>query len=218
MKPLLNHTLTAPICPHPLIKNWLNVHYYSLDKCIIHFTILYCFDISQQRITDALTYISVLPNATKGSRSESVSQLQSVSYVTLLPVCIQPYRLSSLSAASTENFVFFRFTLTIDHLGESCHTDSNAHCISAGLQSRFTVSTGSRPHSGYVCTLCFQEPCANTEWKSCHLMTQHYVYVWVRVHFTSMQLQHTSWKLACMRVRVCVLRAWNTGEVETFHR
>lgn len=62
-----------------------------------NFTILYCFDISQQRISDAVTYISVLPNATKGSWSESVSQLQSVSYVILLSVCIQPYRLSSRS-------------------------------------------------------------------------------------------------------------------------
>lgn len=79
---------------------------------------------------------SVLPNATKGSRSESVSQLQSVAYVTLLPVCIQPYRLSSRSRSLCgqrgELFAFFfRFTLTIDHFGESCHTDSNAYCISA---------------------------------------------------------------------------------------
>lgn len=95
-----------------------------MDKCITHFTIVCCFDISQWRITDALTYISVLPNATKGSRSESGSQLQSVSYVTLLPVCIQPYRLSSRSRSLCgqrgELFAFFfRFTLTIDHFGDS---------------------------------------------------------------------------------------------------
>lgn len=127
-----------------------------------NFTTVYCFDISQQRITDALTYVSVLPNATKGSWSESVSQLQSVSYVTLLSVCTQPYRLSSrshpLSAASTENYLpFFCFTLTIDHFGESCYSDSNATVFQQALQRRFTVSTS------HVCILGFQEPYANTE-------------------------------------------------------
>lgn len=63
---------------------------------------------------------------------ESVSQLQSVSYVTLLPMCIQPYRLThALSAASTEYSLPFLFTLTIDHFCESCRTDSNEYCISA---------------------------------------------------------------------------------------
>lgn len=47
----------------------------------------------------------------------------------------------------------FHFTLAIDHFGESCqsHTDSNLYCISAGLQSRFTVIMGCRPHSAYAC-------------------------------------------------------------------
>lgn len=70
----------------------------------------------------------MLPNATKGRGSESVRQLQSVSDVTLMPVCIQPHR--TLSAAGAENYLPFFFlshrsTLTIDHFGESCDNDSN---------------------------------------------------------------------------------------------
>lgn len=98
----------------------------------------------------------------------------------------------------------FRFTLTIDHFGESRHNDSNAYCISAGLQGLFTVSTRCGPHSGYVCMLGFQEPYANTEWEGSHLVIQHSVYEWVRLHSISMQPQHTSWKLACACVCECV--------------
>lgn len=44
----------------------------------------------------------------------------------------------SLCGKHEELFAFSCFTLTIDHFGESCNTDSNTYCISAGLQCCFT--------------------------------------------------------------------------------
>lgn len=65
---------------------------------------------------DALTYIAVLPNAARGSRRDTVSQLHGTSYVTLLSVCTRPYRRSSRSLCGRRRelvaiFFFFSYTL-----------------------------------------------------------------------------------------------------------
>lgn len=125
----------------------------------------------------------------------------------------------SLRPARRTICLFLCFTLTIDHFGESCHSDSNAFCISVGLQSCFTVSQSVGPIR--LCMLGFQEPYANTKWEGCHLMIQHSVYDLVRLHSISIQPQHTSWKLACACVceRVCVcVGAWNTEGVGRDYR
>lgn len=77
-------------------------------KSASSFTI-FGFDISQQHISDVLTHISVLHNATIGSWSESVSQLQSVSYVMFLSVYIQPYLFLAFSFSLCECGAIFTF-------------------------------------------------------------------------------------------------------------
>lgn len=166
----------------------------------------------------------MLPNCTKGSGSESVSQLQSVSYVTLLSASVQPYRLSSRSVSLCgRHGVFFKL-----------HTHYWSFWwvmplwlkyilyFYAGPQNCFNASTGCRPRLACACTLGFQEPCANTEWEDCHLMIQHSVYEWVRLQSVSMQPQHTSWKLAfacvCSCICACQSRPWNTEGAERDYR
>lgn len=145
----------------------------SAPGIIILIVVVCCFDINEQRLPDALTYISVLPNIARGSRCDTVSQLHGASYVTLLSVITWPYRLSSRSLCGRrgELFAFFfffffsfflHFTLTIDHFfGESCHGDSNAYSARAGPQSRVTAGTGRRGPTPAACAMRgFQEPYA----------------------------------------------------------
>lgn len=95
--------------------------------------------------------MSTLASAARGSGCESLSQLQRISYVTLLSVYIQSY-LSSCSRSLCGQkrqlcccWAFFSplcSTLTINHFGESRNGISNSWCVLAHRWSCCTVTTG----------------------------------------------------------------------------
>lgn len=139
--------------------------------------------------------------------------------------------LFSLSVFLWPEAFFFCFTLTFDHLVSHAtltqiHTVPKksyravSHCKLKGVGP-----TWAHMHVACVLAFSFQEPSANTEWEGRHLMIQHSVYEWARLHSISKQPQFTSWKrtydwvymhmfsvCALMHTRVCVyIWVWNTG-------
>lgn len=139
-KAILNHTPLSLNSPHPdrlhsitLLTNSSGPNRCMTDTLLTSatsFTILYCFDISQQRITDALAYISrcypMLLKEVDLSQSVSCRVFHTSHWCLCAFSLIASLLARTLSAASAENYLpFFHFTLTIDHFGESCDNDSN---------------------------------------------------------------------------------------------
>lgn len=101
---------------------------------IVIIVVVCCFDINEQRLPDALTYISVLPNAARGSRCDSQSAARC--FIRHAVVCVHSALspLFSLSLWPARRALrlflllfFLHFTLTIDHFLVSHATVTQMH-------------------------------------------------------------------------------------------